>query len=133
MTFGRPAMISTNWDVPFPSLIDDEYLRTEGEGVQPQDIRSCLGLFSWSSRLFIILDDILTTFYTNHRRKNPIAMMGTEASVQEILSEVVTLDRRLEIFLDSIPEYLQFRTTEDRPGPRPSLNVIIQRQVLRRR
>ena len=133
MTFGRPAMISTNWDVPFPSLIDDEYLRSEGEGVQPQNLPSCLGLFAWSSRMFIILDDILTTFYTNHRRKNPVAMMGTEASVQEILSEVVTLDRRLDAFLDSIPEYLHFRTTEDRPGSHASLNVIIQQQILRRR
>jgi len=122
-------MISTTWNVPFPSLIDDEYLRTEGEGNQPPDTPSRLGLCTWSSKLFLILDDILLRLYAPHPQNNVDAMSEAECSVEEIISEVMTLNRRLEQFLESIPTYLRIASEpESRDGWMPS--VKIQQQVL---
>jgi hypothetical protein len=64
MTFGRPTMISKQWNVQAPAMIDDEYLLMDGEGFQPTDVPSRMGLFVYSSKLFEILDEILSTFYT---------------------------------------------------------------------
>lgn len=34
MTYGRPTMVHS-CEVPLPSIIDDEYMLEDGEGVQP--------------------------------------------------------------------------------------------------
>ncbi|KAF4463549.1 fungal trans domain containing protein [Fusarium albosuccineum] len=107
MTFGRPAMISTSWNVPFPSLIDDEYLSLDGEGTQPQGIPSRLGLLVWSSKLFLILDDILLNFNAPHPSKSVDTMTEKDFSVQQIISDVLTLNRRIDKFSESIPAYLR--------------------------
>jgi hypothetical protein len=130
MTFGRPAMISTSWDVPFPALIDDEYLCIEGEGKQPRDTPSRLGLLVWSSKLFQILDDILLRLYVPHPQRSGYAMSEPDFSSQQIISDIVALNNRIDDFAETIPAYLH---PGDKPGwlssPR-DMSVVIQQQIL---
>lgn len=122
-------MISTTWKVPFPSLIDDEYLSTQGEGEQPQDIPSRLGLCIWSSKLFLILDDILLRLYAPQSQKNIHLMTETEFNLQETVSDVMVLNRRLDEFSESLPVYL--RVPADSPSSAQwGGYVVLQQQVL---
>ncbi|KAJ4217211.1 hypothetical protein NW759_009158 [Fusarium solani] len=130
MTFGRPAMISTSWHVPLPSLIDDEYLSADGQGEQPQDRPSRLGLLIWSSKLFLILDDILLSFYAPHPQKSVDTMSDNDLNVQQIISEVMVLNRRIEEFFDSIPEYLRLEPGSELIPDQQEVNVTIQKQIL---
>lgn len=131
MTFGRPVMISMKWDVPLPSLIDDEYLRLEGEGVQPHDTPSRLGLLTHSSRLFLILEDILSTFYSSHPESNVTEMAADDFQADKILADVLSLNRRLDHFFDEVPAYLRCTaTTPDHASPGSDKSVELQRQVL---
>src|SRR5687768_3335955 len=108
MTFGRPVMISERSGVPIPSLIDDDYLRIQGEGAQPAGAPSGLGLLAYSSKLFIILDDILSDFYSSNPGCNVMEMTAEEINVQKILSEIMSRNRRLDEFLEQIPAYLRY-------------------------
>ena len=122
-------MISTTWEVPFPSLIDDEYLSIQGEGEQPHGIPSRLGLCIWSSKLFLILDDVLRRLYTHHAQKSAIPSAEAEVSTQETVSDVLVLHRRLDQFFESIPTYLHPQTNPE-SWQHGEASVIIQRQVL---
>jgi hypothetical protein len=130
MTFGRPAMISTSWHVPLPSLIDDEYLSADGQGEQPQDRPSRLGLLIWSSKLFLILDEILLSFYAPHPQKSVDTMSEGDLNVQQIISDVMVLNRRIEEFFDSIPEYLRLETGSELVPEQQEVSVTIQKQIL---
>ncbi|RSL46449.1 hypothetical protein CEP54_013847 [Fusarium duplospermum] len=130
MTFGRPAMISTSWHVPLPSLIDDEYLSADGEGEQPQDRPSRMGLLIWSSKLFLILDEILLSFYAPHPQKSVDTMSEGDLNVQQIISDVMVLNRRIEEFFDSIPEYLRLEPGSEFTPDQQELSVTIQKQIL---
>ena len=59
MTFGRPAMIARSFDVPVPVMVDDDYLGTHEENVQPAGIPSRLGMFVSSCTLLELLGDVL--------------------------------------------------------------------------
>ncbi|RSL47701.1 hypothetical protein CEP53_009834 [Fusarium sp. AF-6] len=130
MTFGRPAMISTSWHVPLPSLIDDEYLSADGEGEQPQDKPSRMGLLIWSSKLFLILDEILLSFYAPHPQKSVDTMSENDLNVQQIISDVMVLNRRIEEFFDSIPGYLRLQPGSEFTAEQQELSVTIQKQIL---
>lgn len=122
-------MISTTWSVPFPSLIDDEYLSIQGEGEQPDGIPSRLGLCIWSSKLFLILDDILLRLYAPQSEKNLHLMAETEFSIQETVSHVIVLNRRLDEFFESIPTYLCI-STDPPSSAQWDAYVVLQQQVL---
>ncbi|KAJ4322522.1 hypothetical protein N0V84_004768 [Fusarium piperis] len=131
MTFGRPAMISTSWHVPLPSLIDDEFLSADGQGEQPQDRPSRLGLLVWSSKLFLILDEILLSFYAPHPQKSVDIMAENDLNVRQIISDVMSLNRRIEEFFDSIPEYLRLEAGSELTIPeQQEVSVTIQKQIL---
>ncbi|RMJ13281.1 hypothetical protein BHE90_006667 [Fusarium euwallaceae] len=130
MTFGRPAMISTSWHVPLPSLIDDEYLAADGQGEQPQDKPSRMGLLIWSSKLFLILDEILLSFYAPHPQKSVDTISENDLNVQQIISDVMVLNRRIEEFFDSIPEYLRLEPGSEFTPEQQELSVTIQKQIL---
>ncbi|PON26671.1 hypothetical protein TGAM01_v204681 [Trichoderma gamsii] len=103
MTFGRPAMVNRSYGTPMPSLIDDEYLRTDGDGVQPNGANSRMGLFVYSCKLFEVLDDILSTFYSVDASADPVS----ESRLQDMVSEVLSFNRRLDNFITSLPDYLR--------------------------
>lgn len=131
MTFGRPVMISARSGVPIPSLIDDEYLRVQGEGTQPAGTPSGLGLLAYSSRLFVILDDILSDFYSSNPGCNVTEMAADEIQVQKILSDIMSRNRRLDEFLEQIPDYMRYETSASRNmSSFQERSVEIQRQIL---
>jgi hypothetical protein len=131
MTFGRPTMISTSWDVEAPLMIDDEYLRIDGEGVQPADTPSRMGLFVCSSRLYEILNEILSTFYTVHTGQPPLKQTPSETRSERMLINVLTFNRRLDNFLASVPQYLQPTvTTSSTAVQQKSNHIRLQEQVL---
>ena len=121
-------MISTTWKVPFPSLIDDEYLSTQGEAEQPTGIPSRLGLCIWSSKLFLVLDDILLRLYSPNQNSIHVITDG-EVNVQELVSDVIVLSRRLDEFFESIPGYLR-TPCDPNSSSQQEGSVVIQQQVL---
>jgi hypothetical protein len=130
MTFGRPTMISNNWDVPMPALIDDEYLRTDGVGQQPPDIPSRIGLLVSSSNLFTILDEILASLYSENLRNNLSEILQDDTRVQEMILGVLVLNRRLESFVDTVPDYIRGAISTNRVPKEQITSVQIQEQVL---
>lgn len=123
-------MITNNWDVPLPSLIDDEYLRTDGVGRQPPTISSRIGLLVSTSNLFGILDEILATLYSENLRNNLNEILQDDTRVQEMILGVLVLNRRLESFVDTVPEYLRDALTTNRVPRKQITSVQIQEQVL---
>ncbi|UJO19783.1 Sorbicillinoid biosynthetic cluster transcription factor sor3 [Fulvia fulva] len=126
MTFGRPSMIDRFTDVPAPALVDDEYLSDRDIGVQPSSVPSRLGLFVSSCQLFDLLEEILELFYRDSSgtssQKHPNGM--TQAS--ELLAPVLDLNRRLDKFVENVPEYLQVPTS----GSGTEDHIHLQQQVL---
>lgn len=124
-------MIGKSWNVPMPSLIDDEYLFDNGEeGVQPAHVPSRMGLFVWSCPLFEILAEILGYFYIDDGGDGYPKHLGSEVCNKEVLPRVLDFNRRLDNLFDSIPEYL--KTTKI---TRPTISdknssVNLQQQVL---
>ncbi|PVH74426.1 hypothetical protein DL98DRAFT_429464 [Cadophora sp. DSE1049] len=127
MTFGRPAMITRSWDIPIPLLIDDEFLQIDGDGHQPSNIPSRMGLFVYSSKLYDILDKILITFYVEPETSKPIS---TDDSLQKLLSNVLTFNRQLDGFHNSAPEYLRLPAKVAHSGIHMNSNIQLQAQIL---
>lgn len=130
MTFGRPTMVTKNWDVPLPALIDDEYLLAEGQGQQPSHIPSRLALLISSSNLFSILDEILNFFYAEHLSKDLDGKGEDDSHVREMISKVLVLNRRLEEFADTVPDYIRGAISACRAPKEQNTSVQIQEQVL---
>ncbi|UKZ95959.1 uncharacterized protein TrAFT101_010765 [Trichoderma asperellum] len=126
MTFGRPTMVNGSYGTPMPSLIDDEYLCTDGEGIQPKGVNSRMGLFVYSCRLFEILKDILSSFYAVDASSEPIC----ESRLHSMVSEVLNFNRRLDDFITSLPNYL--KTAKSSPVNMSERNSCtnLQQQVL---
>lgn len=129
MTFGRPSMIGRNTEVPIPDLIDDEYLGDRVVCSQPQNTRSRLGLFVSSCTLFDLLEEILQLFYrdssgvVSHRQ-----IQGVTRTV-ELLTPVLDLNRRLDKFVEGVPDYLQVPARSDLDATQED-HVHLQQQVL---
>lgn len=129
MTFGRATITSGTENVPRPLGIDDEFLNEEHEGVQPVEKVPRLGLFVWSLNLYDILHEILTTLY--HKGQDKSALRGRDGENWKLLSDILTLNQRLDEFLERLPEYL--RPQSQSMSPPDSQNADhekLQRQVL---
>jgi hypothetical protein len=129
MTFGRPTMLSTSWDVPVPALIDDEYLNNATEGVQPAGKPSVMGLFISSCNLFELLEEILKSFYSGEPFPDLSKQETASEMAKAFIAPVLQYNRRLDKFIDSVPDYLKL--TEYGDGMKFSNNsVTLQQQVL---
>ena len=129
MTFGRPTMLSTSWDVPVPALIDDEYLNNATEGVQPAGKPSVMGLFISSCNLFELLEEILKSFYSGEPFPDLSKQETASDMAKAFIAPVLQYNRRLDKFIDSVPDYLKL--TEYGDGMKFSNNsVTLQQQVL---
>ena len=126
MTFGRPVMVSKSYSTPVPSLIDDEYLRMEGDGTQPQNIPSRMGLFVSSCRLFEILSDILSLFYADSQS----TPLESELCVQQMVLDLLGFNRRLDSFITSIPDYLKTAHSSQVVVSDKDSCINLQQQVL---
>lgn len=129
MTFGRPTMVHEPNTIPVPENVDDEYLQIEGEGSQPPDEPSRLGLFVHSCSLLEILGDVLH-FVTNCE---PAADRATAANAKiprdNLVGRVLEINGRLDDFSETLPAHLKI----NEPGSDPSYTDQIrrQRQILR--
>lgn len=126
MTFGRPTMVNSTDGTPVPSLIDDEYLRMDGEGIQPKAVNSRMGLFVYSCRLFEILNDILSSFYSVADSTDPVS----ESRLQDMVSEVLSFNRRLDNFITSLPDYLKTAQSSQVVISERNNSTNLQQQVL---
>jgi len=126
MTFGRPVMVSKSYSTPVPSLIDDEYLRMEGDGTQPQNVPSRMGLFVSSCRLFEILSDILSLFYADSQN----TPLESELCVQQMVLDLLGFNRRLDSFITSIPDYLKTAHSSQVVVSDKDSCINLQQQVL---
>lgn len=107
MTFGRPKMISSSRRVPLPLLVDDEHLLHDREGFQPSGTPSYMFLTVYSSQLFEILDEVLSTFYPDGSRPSATTPEGVGLQAREMLSKIEPLNKRLEMFYDSLPAHVR--------------------------
>lgn len=126
MTFGRPTMVNTSHGTPVPSLIDDEYLRTDGEGIQPKGVNSQMSLFVYSCRLFEILNDILSSFYAVDSSPDPVS----QSRLQDMVSEALSFNRRLDDFITSLPDYLKTAQSSQVVISEKNNYTNLQQQVL---
>lgn len=129
MTFGRPSMIDRSIEIPVPSLIDDEYLQEQGEGTQLPGIPSRLGLFVSSCRLFELLEEILSLFYRDSSGSSSQRQANGATKPTELLAPVLDLNRRLDRFVEGVPEYLRI-SDSDHASPSRDDHVHLQQQVL---
>nr|XP_036577177.1 transcriptional regulatory protein [Colletotrichum truncatum]KAF6784089.1 transcriptional regulatory protein [Colletotrichum truncatum] len=98
-TFGRPVLLSRQYSVPPPAIIDDEFLSETSEGAQPPSHPSYLVFFVHSLELFDVLKEILGKFYGD----------GDYALEQraQSLNDVLQLSSKLDDLSDLVPAYLK--------------------------
>ena len=129
MTFGRPTMLSSSWDVPVPALIDDEYLNNGTEGQQPEGKPSVMGLFVSSCDLFQLLEEILNSFYSGEPFPDLSKQDKASDMAKAFIAPVLQYNRRLDEFIDSVPSYLKLGQYGE--GAKFNSNsVALQQQVL---
>jgi hypothetical protein len=124
MTFERPLMIGTTFTTLVPSLIDDENLRTNGEGTQPPTKPSVMGLCVYSCGLFKILADILVSFYSPKLDRSP----KSRSDKQDMLTRVLAFDSCLDHFFNGVPQSLKADVGNVLPTQEGHLSL--QREVL---
>lgn len=131
MTFGRPAIISNaGWDVPTPLEIDDEYLQKVGEGTQPAGTTTRMGLFVYSSHLYEVFNDALSTSHC-YTGNGDLSKSGTsELRSHLMLDHVLALNRRLDRFVESLPKYLQPNISSDSPLQKNDNYITMQQQIM---
>ena len=123
-------MLSNSWKVPVPLLIDDEYLSLHGEGGQPPNVPSRLGLFVSSCHLFEILHEILSNFYAEDTGAAASKSSDSDPHAGDILADVLKYNRLLDKFHESIPEYLRATTSSYIAVSEKNSCVNLQQQVL---
>jgi hypothetical protein len=117
-------MIDTSFTTAVPSMIDDEFLRTSGDGIQPSTKLTVMGLCVYSCGLFEILADILVAFYL----PNCSAICTSHDGKHNLLTQVLAFDARLDRFLDGVPQSL--RTEVGDVSSAQDWNLTLQREVL---
>lgn len=130
MTFGRPTMLSKSWDVPAPALIDDEYLNNATEGVQPDGKPSVMGLFVSSCKLFQLLEEILNSFYSGEPFPDLSKQETASDMAKAFIAPVLQYNRRLDKFIDSVPDYLKLTENPEAVKLNGNNSVLLQQQVL---
>ncbi|KAF5250764.1 hypothetical protein FANTH_4036 [Fusarium anthophilum] len=103
-TFGRPVLHCRPHTVPLPEPIDDEYLSEVDEGCQPENSPSRMAFFVYNMKLFNILDDILSQFYS-HGYQN--VTQDETVKLAEYLRDIPRLCSELDNFLESLPSHLK--------------------------
>jgi hypothetical protein len=101
-------MISARTKVPLPQMVDDEILLQEGEGSQPSNIESRMGLFIFSIKLFDILHDVLATVYSPYEGSSSYQATGTRWWSGQRLNDMLRLNTALDDLLEIVPDHLKF-------------------------
>lgn len=130
MTFGRPSMIPTNTRVPIPASIDDEYIPTPEDPLnldpsQPPGIPSRMCFFTQTLKLYDILGDILSVFYSSPRSPP----FSDRARAEEDYQAVLRFDRCLLNFQFELPDFLRFRYIDPETGSEIPRDPVLLRQA----
>ena len=126
--FGRPTMIHAQIRVALPLMINDEYLREDGEGCQPSHIYSQMAAFVYSSKLFDILNDILNTFYFNNN--TIFRRLGSSSWSYQDLETVLRLNNSLDEFMESLPPYLSIDPKTGSPEYQVDSKIALGARIL---
>ena len=124
-------MINKPNEVTLPEMIDDEYLSTTQEGKQPRDTPSRLGAFVYSRMLFELLGQVLD-FLSSPALHNA-TQARDQSHMSDILSHVLDLNRELDRFTESVPQYLRKTETTTPYAAQPTSkdnHVHLQQRVL---
>ncbi|RDW63567.1 hypothetical protein BP6252_11112 [Coleophoma cylindrospora] len=110
-TFGRPKLLSKPGIGDAPEAIDDEFLQQEGEGQQPCGLPARMACTAYSYGLFDILDDVLSTFYSQNSSVDSNACPNDlrRTSLQSLF-DVLTMNSRLDDLVNGIPSHLKMET-----------------------
>lgn len=117
MTHGRPTMINRSLVSPLrlPAAVDDEYIPVyPGPFQQPEDQPSKVHFFNETLKLYVIMDDILLSFYAHERDqthgkecKNYFGILNTSHDVPSMLE----IDNKLYLWEKDLPSHLKdYRT-----------------------
>jgi len=116
-------MIDTSFTTLVPSMIDDENLCMNGEGIQPPTKPTVMGLCVYSCGLFEILADILVSFYT------PKCSSNSTLRGDSLLTQVLTFNARLDRFFNGVPQNLMADDVGNVASEQEG-NLSLQREVL---
>lgn len=116
-------MISTS-KIPLPLLIDDEYLSETEEGEQPPDKLSYMGLFVYSIKLLDILEEILSTFYSQQDSLNDSPYVNFQEKFRQEMHNILRLNSKLDAFVNTLPEYLCNHTHSEGGGDQAKSSVL---------
>lgn len=124
-------MVQRPNSLALPAMVDDEYLSDAGlSGKQPSGMPSRLGLFVSSCTLLELLEEVLASL-SRHEPVTKNVQSKSEAKPQqgEILTSILSLNRRLNEFASTIPGYLKLSDKEITTSS--SMNhVALQQHVL---
>ncbi|KAJ9616544.1 hypothetical protein H2200_000263 [Cladophialophora chaetospira] len=112
LVFNRPVMIQATSESPLPQAIDDEYLLETTEGTQPASQESRMNLFIFSIKLWNILHDILSTFYSGSRNSCFVDEVEVHGWSTTWLYDLLKLDNALDDLQSSLPESLKLEKLE---------------------
>ncbi|KIW70142.1 hypothetical protein PV04_02442 [Phialophora macrospora] len=112
LVFNRPVMIESTRDCPLPQAIDDEYLLSTAEGCQPVGQESRMLLFIYSIKLWNILHDVLSTFYSGKQSTCFVGRVEVHGWSPSWLNDLFQLEQSLEELEDSLPERLKLSTLQ---------------------
>ncbi|GIJ86504.1 hypothetical protein Asppvi_005393 [Aspergillus pseudoviridinutans] len=130
LTFGRPNMISGDSGVPLPLVIDDEYLKQDGEGIQPSQSECSMRFFVFSIQLFEILDRIMSKIY-RYESVNPSNEGGEDFWwSRDRLEDVLKLNNALDDWHDTLPNNLRLQCATEARADLRSDTAILQAKVL---
>ncbi|KAF4171002.1 hypothetical protein CNMCM8694_003931 [Aspergillus lentulus] len=130
LTFGRPNMISGDSGVPLPLVIDDEYLKQDGEGIQPSQSECSMRFFVFSIQLFEILDRIMSKIY-RYESVNPSNEGGEDFWwSRDRLEDVLKLNNALDDWHDTLPNNLRLQCATEARADLRSHTAILQAKVL---
>ncbi|KAH8800258.1 fungal-specific transcription factor domain-containing protein [Xylogone sp. PMI_703] len=133
MTFGRPAMILGSWNVTAPSMIDDEYLMLRGDGMQPPNSPSRMGLFVYSLELFKITEEILSELYIRQDQgASPSEPYQGPLSPEQLL-KVLSISAKLDRFDDTLPDFLRSSPLSGAESETSYNHLMLQARVLNSR
>lgn len=130
LAFGRPTMISTRCNVPLPLMVDDEYLLGNGEGCQPSQSKSRMGLFIYSIKLFDIMNDVLFSCYFQKDGRYSSQDADIQRWSQQRLDEVLRLNSALDDFIETLPDHLRIKHTRESTGDLQGNRSLLQARVL---
>ncbi|KAH8660825.1 fungal-specific transcription factor domain-containing protein [Tricladium varicosporioides] len=130
-TFGKPGLLSRNWCVKIPDPIDDEFLQETGEGCQKPQVSSKMEFFVCSIKLFHILDEILSVFYSqsSDTRAKP-AQIGTDIATDELPFSTFALNSKLDAFLTNLPRHLRLENYTKNPQEGLERCFVLQAKTL---